>query len=209
MVHLGHVLNSNIFKCDVTKCVDDFNVQCNIFFANFKNVKSYMRNYLFFRYCTSFYGTQLIPLFDDSMEVVYRAWRVAVRRVWKVPWMTHGDLLPHLAQVMAPQLWFAKRSIKFAKMALESRNPVVKHITAMGLYGSHSILGGNIRLLNVEYKLNSNVINKLWLNKCNELNDAIRVGDQIRELCTIRDSFQSHILTDDECQTIIAALCTE
>ncbi len=35
-----------------------------------------------------------------------------MRRVWRVPWRTHNNMLPHLAGLIDPELWFAKRCIK-------------------------------------------------------------------------------------------------
>ncbi len=52
-----------------------------------------------------------------------------MRKVWKVPWNTHCNLLPHLPGVMDPELWFSKRCIKFIKMALNSDNIIVRTIT--------------------------------------------------------------------------------
>ncbi len=51
---------------------------------------------LFQNYCTSFYGSQILPLFGNCMEDIYTAWRIATCRVWRVPWITH-HMLPHLA----------------------------------------------------------------------------------------------------------------
>ena len=133
--HLGHIINSNIFESDGTKCIRDLNTQCNSLLGDFKNASSHMRNYLFFKFCNSFYGSQFLPIFDSTMDDVYRAWRMAVRRVWKIPWRTHCNLLPHLAGVMAPELSFAKRAIAFINSCLESNNKTVKMISGMGRGG--------------------------------------------------------------------------
>ena len=54
ITHLGHIINSNIFKCDTSKCISDFYSQTNSFLGDFNNLSSNMRNYLFFKYCNSF-----------------------------------------------------------------------------------------------------------------------------------------------------------
>ncbi len=66
-----------------------------------------------------------------------------MRKVWRVPWTTHCHLLPHLAGVMDPELWFSKRCIKFIKMALNSDNIIVRTITNVGFNGTRSIMGVN------------------------------------------------------------------
>ena len=95
VIHLGHVLHENIYNSDVSKCVSDFNRQSNIFLANFKHASSHFRNYLFHKFCSSFYGTQILPMYDGSFSDIFKAWRMVLRRVWRVPWRTHCKLLPN------------------------------------------------------------------------------------------------------------------
>ncbi len=47
IVHLGHKLNDHIYDFDVSKCIGDFNRQCNMFFADFSRANSHIRNVLF------------------------------------------------------------------------------------------------------------------------------------------------------------------
>ncbi len=55
VIHLGHLLTENVYEFNISKCIYDFNRQCNIFLADFKFCCSHIRNVLFQRYCTSFY----------------------------------------------------------------------------------------------------------------------------------------------------------
>ena len=126
VVHLGHVLTDNVYEFNISKCIEDFNQQCNMFLADFKHVNSQVRNNLFQKYCTSFYGTQILPLFDVNIQSLYTAWRIAIRRVWRIPWTTHNNMLAHIAGVMDPEYWFAKRCIRFIKMAYTSNNNTVR-----------------------------------------------------------------------------------
>ncbi len=76
VIHLGHKLSEDIYKFNSTKCfVEDFNRQSNVFLANFRHANSNIRNALFQNYSTSFYGSQILPLFgncmEDSMENCY------------------------------------------------------------------------------------------------------------------------------------------
>jgi hypothetical protein len=96
VIHLGHLLTENVYHFNMSKCIDDFNLQCNMFLVGFKYCSSHICNVLFQAYCTSFYGTQMLPHFDDNIQDVYTAWRIAIRRVWHLPWR------------MDPELWFAK-----------------------------------------------------------------------------------------------------
>ncbi len=37
VIHLGHLLTENVYEFNVSKCIDDFNRQCNMFFADCKH----------------------------------------------------------------------------------------------------------------------------------------------------------------------------
>ncbi len=50
VIHLGQLLTENVSEFNVSKCIDDFNRQCNMFFADFKHCSCYIRNILFQRY---------------------------------------------------------------------------------------------------------------------------------------------------------------
>ncbi len=116
VIHLGHKLSEDIYKFSSTKCVEDFNRQSNIFLANFKHANSNIKNALFQNYCTSFYGSHILPLFGNCMKNIYTAWRIATCIVSWVPWRTHNNMLPHLGGMIDPKLWFAKRCITFISM---------------------------------------------------------------------------------------------
>ena len=208
VIHLGHCLHEDIYKFSARKCVDEFNRQCNIFLANFKYANSNRRNILFQKYCTAFYGSQILPMFNNCMTEVYTAWRVVMRRVWRVPWDTHCNILPHLAGVMEPELWFSKRCIRFINMALKSENCTVKTIANMGVNGIYSIMGNNYRLLRSKYDMNENNVKGSWNVKCMNESEVIRKCGQIRELCEWRDRCCDTFLNKEECHSIIEFLCT-
>ncbi len=76
-----------------------------------------------------FYDSQILQLFfNNCMDDIYIAWRIAICKIWRVPWTNLCNLLPYLASVMDPELWFSKRCIKFIKMALNSDNIIVRTI---------------------------------------------------------------------------------
>lgn len=208
VIHLGHHLSEDIYKFDTSKCVSDFNKQCNMFFAHFKHANSHIRNILFHKYCTSFYGSQVLPMFDKCINNMYTAWRIAIRRVWRVPWTTHCILLPHLAECMDIELWFSKRCIRFLEMSLKSKNRLVRTITNMGINGFHSVMGRNFRMMDARFGMNVNNVCKEWEQKCKNENDADRLCVQIRELCEWRDKCDRTFLNRGECKAIVDFLCT-
>ncbi len=87
VIHLGHLLTENVYQFSMSKYIDEFICQCTMFRADFKYCSSHIINVSFhWRYCTSFYGTQMLPHFDTNIQDEYTAWRIIIRRVWRLPW---------------------------------------------------------------------------------------------------------------------------
>ena len=208
VIFLGHLLTDCVYDCDTSKCTQEYNRQCNMLLADFKSAGSYMRNYLFSKYCTSFYGSNVLPLYDDSMENLCKSWRIAIRRVWRIPWRTHCIMLPYIAEVVDPKLMFDKRCIKFINNATNSCNTIVNTISNMGLYSSYSIMGTNARHLDVLYNMKVSNVHKTWTNRDVVSSDTIRLCTQVKELIDIRDSCTTEHLNYFECKTMIDYLCT-
>ncbi len=117
-------------------------------------------------------------------------------------------MLPHLAGMIDPELWFAKRCIKFISMFMKSDNNTVKTIYMMGVNGLYSVLGANYRVLCTEYGMNLNNIMKIWNERCANEEEIIRKCEQVRELCEVRDRCVTSILNMEESYIIIEFLCT-
>ncbi len=82
VVHLVQCLNEDTYKFSANKFVQDFNWQCNMFFLLTLNMPIYMLKMFFFHiYCTAFYGSQILPLFNNCMDVIYTAWRIAMHKI--------------------------------------------------------------------------------------------------------------------------------
>ena len=207
-MHLGHVLTENVYEFNISKCIEDFNRQCNMFLADFKHVNSQVRNNLFQKYCTSFYGTQILPLFDVNIQSLYTAWRIAIRRVWRIPWTTHNNMLAHIAGVMDPEYWFAKRCIRFIKMAYTSNNNTVRTISKMGQQSSYSIMGANYKYLRNMYDMSESKVHGKWKWVCDSSAELISICIQVNELTSMRDRCLNGFLSRGECKEIIEFLCT-
>ena len=210
ITHLGHIIHDNIFKYDVSKCVKDFYIQFNSFMGDFRYLGSDMRNYLFSKYCTAFYGSQILPVYDKTaMYDLYLAWRSSIKKVWRIPWTTHSNMLPLLAGVLPPDLMFEKRAIGFINKLLKSENKTVQMITGMAIYGTNSVLGKNFKHLSYKYNLNSNELNKTWNRHCHVNRELVNTCEQIKKLCEIRDNFKSKGLSRYLSKALIEVLCTK
>ncbi len=121
-----------------------------------------------------------------------------MRRVRRVPWRTHNNMLPHLAGMIDPELWFAKRCIKFISMCIKSDNNTVKTISMVGVNVLYSVLGANYRVLCTNYGMNLNNIMKVCNEWCANEEDIIRKCEQVRELCEVRDRCVTSILNKEK-----------
>ena len=110
---------------------------------------------------------------------------------------------------MPPNLCFEKRTINFVNKLLTSKNKTVDMITGMAIHGSHSVLGQNIKYLIHKYNLNINEVKSCWNKTCRDQIELVRLSEQIKELCSMRDSTLANVLTRPEAQEIIDLLCTE
>ena len=125
-----------------------------------------------------------------------------MRRLWRLPWITHCCFLPHIVGCMSPELWFAKRCIKFINMAVNSRNYTVKTISNMGLFGSHSIMGSNYKYLQSRFKMCQGHVSKRWDDICKDEAETIRIAEQTKEVVEMRDKCVSGVLSKNECKVV-------
>ena len=207
MEHLGHIVQNKVLQCNASKCIDDFNTQCNAFLGNFANHSSELRNFLFGKYCTSFYGSQFLPLYDDSFISLCRAWRCGIRRVWRLPFRAHCNILPYLAGTLPPELMIEKRSISFVKQMKSCNNPIVQAVVNVSSNEIHSVLGSNIRHLNARYNMEIGQVYERWERMFDD--NVARSAAQVAELCDLRDSGNEGFLSRPEITNIIEAIVTD
>ena len=114
--------------------------------------------------------------------------------------MTHCNLLPHISQCMSPELWFAKRVIRFINEATTSKNNTVFHISNIGMLELHSVMGSNSCFLNELYDMQAKNVFKYWDEHCKTNSELIRMAAQICEVCSMRDQYECTFLSFSECQ---------
>ena len=163
MIYLGHCINSKKSDASVKYIIKDFNCKVNSFLGDFGMMSSKLKNFLFDKYCTSFYGSNLCRLFDDNiMNDLYVNWRKAIRRIWGLPSNAHCRLLYHISGLMPPEILLQTRFCKFLWNGLNSNNQIVNFMFNLSLT-ENGILGRNIR--HILYKTNCNMKNfyALWV----------------------------------------------
>ena len=84
-------------------------------------------------------------------------------------------MLAHIAGVMDPEYWFAKRCSRFIKMAHTSNNNTVRTISKMGQHSSYSIIGANYRLLRNMYDMSESKAHGKWKWVCGSSAELISI----------------------------------
>ena len=183
----------------------------------FNDIQSEVKNTLFRQYCTSFYGYQACAFYTRDINDLYIVWQKAVRRIWKLPNMTHCRLLPHITGLWPSKIMFYKMYMKHFLSGIASSNSIVNTVFRCSLYNI-SRMGNNVKQMCMENGIDvwnlkegdelevASKMVKQWINEVCE--EDVRVGKQIRELCQERDNVQEWLLERQDICDIISILCT-
>ena len=140
-LHLGHKLFCDLGQDDLDSVIGAFNKQFNLFMSKFAKVTPRVKLKLFNTYCTSFYGIQLCSL--GKLNKLHVGYRKNLRRLLKIPYRTHCQLIPSLAESLCTEHMFIKRFLKFASVGLTHDFPVVRYILRNSLRISTSLFASN------------------------------------------------------------------
>ena len=83
---------------------------------------------------------------------MFVAWRKVVRRLWKVPNMTHCKLLSTINISLPIEIALEKRCAKFIHSCLNSNNLIIKTTSISAITNHRSHFGDNYRYICYKYK---------------------------------------------------------
>ena len=124
------------------------------------------------RWCAvkfSFLLSQLWDYEDKRIVKYYVAWRKSMRKVWKLPNLTHCNLLPVITNCLPLNITLEKKLLKFIWSIINSENLMVNNIFKFALNNRRSVLGKkNFKYLAFTYKINCSSWYKNWsyINNC-------------------------------------------
>ena len=185
----------NNFSADIDHSVKQFNCKYMSLYLDFKYLQCDVLSNMISTYCLDAYASQLWDYEDKRIEKYYVAWRKAMRKVWKLPNLTHCNLLPVITNCLPLNIILEKRLLKFIWSIINSENRIVNNVFKFALNNRRSVLGKNFRYLAFKYKIKCSYWYKNWsyINSCisdfvsNSYNqDVFIVGCTIRELCISR-----------------------
>ena len=90
------------------------------------------------------------------------AWRKAMRKVWKLPNLTHCNLLPVITNWLPLNIILEKRLLKFIWRIINSENRIINNVFKFTLNNHRSVLGKHFRYLAFKYKIKCSSWYKNW-----------------------------------------------
>ena len=146
--HLGRIISSSLSdEQDIMSRHNAFIGHFNSVLCHFGKLPSAVKARLFNSYCTSYYGCVLWDLSCSAVDDFCIAWRKSIRRIFNLPYQTHGYLLPLLCNCLPVYDDLCLRFINFVRscMAHQSRlvSFIARYSTMHGRFSSP--VGCNIR----------------------------------------------------------------
>jgi hypothetical protein len=221
--HLGNIID--ISQSDSSCIINRRNIsigQINEVLCFFAKLDSIAKTKLLYAYCSSFYGSVLWDLQRTELQRLCSAWRVALRRIWRVPRNTHCNIVAALSNRLPLFDELCSRTINFHYNCVKNKNSVIRNLIKYTLCdeGAQSPHGRNIRYLcsvsNLEFKsfLDVNCHRKMVSLFRNNQYDRCHNFDISRfnlllETLMIRDGVVVlQLFTSDEIEAIIGDICT-
>ena len=148
-----------------------------------------------------------------ELTIKFVAWRKVVRRLWKVPNMTHCNLLSTINSSLSIAIALEKRCAKFIHSCLNSNNLIIKTTSISAITTHRSQFGDNYRYICYKYK----IPRYLWFLPIGNILQYVQEfivnyvctspeGAMIRELCLQRN-IDDFILSNSELSILIDDLC--
>ena len=148
------------------------------------------------------------------VEDFYVAWRKVIRRLWKLPNLTHCNLLHTINNSLPINIILEKRCAKFIWSSLNSNNKIINSISRTAICNPFSDMGDNYRYITAKYSIPIIAWTRPLPHLLKYFTSYIEsyivdeaYGFMIRELCLHRDR-RDFILNANELSTLIDYLCT-
>ena len=214
ITHLGHKIFCNVKAHNLEGILAGFYKQYNIFKCNFGSLPSSVQASLFHKYCSSFYGSLLMPF--SNLKGLQVAWRKCLRQVWRLPYRTHCAIVNCLSTSYCDLHMFVNRFVKFFLNLYNHNVDVVRYMCYSSLSSSGSILYENLlfccktldctkdELLAKASNKSLAFVRQYCFSKCkaSHINACTVI-----ELCNVRDQLCECVLSNPEVICIINDLC--
>ena len=174
-----------------------------MFMADFGQIKT---NLKFKQYCYSYYGAPLWDLRSKSVGTICTAWRKALRKLWGLAPLTHGDVIALLSDSLPLLVILKERFSKFVHKAMNHNSPVINSVAKLSIANPWSNCSANYRQILNEcgtmYDVSVHDIGRVWqAGLSNVTTSNVNV---LSEMLDIRNGLKTfNILDDDDVNCII------
>ena len=217
-MHLGHMLYTvNTSKELTEQAIKDFKKSYYSFISRFDTCYTTSKDKLFHQYCSAMYGSQLWDMASPKVDKMYTQWRKAHRQVLGLPYMTHCDMLPLIANNMPLDCILDCKYIAFYKSIEKSENKIIKYTAKNKVYDHSSTLGKNINHLLNKYDIVADDIISLSKHKVKEICyskwlSSVNVeypiyAEIIKDMIVMREGRCTKVFLNEDCKFIIDFCC--
>ena len=144
-----------------------FNMKSNEIITDFKLLPCYIKSKLFTTFCADAYGCQLWNFESREVHHFYVAWRQVVRKLWRLPYITHcTQLTTH-----SPSKYHWRKEVLnlFGHVWIVTI-AFVKSISQLATKLPRSVFGHNYRYFSYKYSIMSHQ----WYESYNSVHHSIR-----------------------------------
>jgi len=210
--HLGNLIGFNANRLNILNCIYDLNRRVNSLVYHFHNSHPKVIYFLFKTYCMSLYGSVLWDYANRHSNLIYTAWRKAIRKIFNLPYRTHSRLLSDICNDSPIDVQLHNRVVKFIHGASSNGNETLNLLVRLVLYGNTSPVGNSINV--ICHKYNISRIN--WPSSLNQYTvnaDPSWISQSIKEFMSLRYEQKSlnsnQAISLDEINAILDYLCTD
>ena len=212
VIHLGHKIFADMRTDDTEGVISAFYKQFNVFRSKFGNIASKVQGELFFSYCSSFYGSLLLPF--KKLEKLCIVWRKSLRQVWRLPYRCHRTLVASIGGGICCRHMLLSRFLRFADSAVHHPEKVISSVMQSAVWNRRSVFSRNLSICCEEVGISLNdflsrpgisesvSFSKKCLRDCHTIRDDCSAW-AIKDLASMRDGLADGPLNNKEAMDFI------
>ena len=214
--HLGHIIGVNVNNDILQDASYTLTRNVNSVLHNFMHCSYFVKYKLFKSYCTSFYGCPLWDVTCKQISRFYISWRKSVRKLFDLPYRTHCNLLPIIADCQPIEGQILCRTAKFIYGALSSQNTYLNLLMNIVTRGSRSAVSKTYNYILYKCKLSRNMFynTNAFSSVRSKIMNSFIAEDEV--LCRgkfaqsiVHERENPQFLSKDELGAILHVICTE
>jgi hypothetical protein len=215
-IHLGHIIGPNVSSDVIQDASYTLIRSVNSVLHNFIHCSYNVKYQLFKTYCTSFYGCPLWDVTSKNISRFYVSWRKSIRKLFDLPYRTHCNLLPAIAECLPIECQILCRISKFVCSSLSSQNHYLSLLMNIVTNGSRSALSKTFNHVLCRCGLSRDIFyRENAYNICRQsIVNSFRADDEVLyrgafAQCIVHERENPQLLSKAELVDILNFICTE